>query len=31
MENNIDGYLQNLKSEMKDCDRATVQDALSDA
>ena len=31
MENNIDGYLQNLKAEMKDCDRATVQDALSDA
>ena len=31
MENNIDGYLRQLKSEMKDCDRATVQDALSDA
>src|SRR5271157_5008353 len=31
MENNIDGYLQNLKAKMKDCDRATVQDALSDA
>jgi uncharacterized membrane protein len=31
MENNIDGYLRQLKAEMKDCDRATVQDALSDA
>ena len=31
MENNIDGYLRQLKTEMKDCDRATVQDALSDA
>jgi uncharacterized membrane protein len=31
MENNIDEYLQNLKAKMKDCDRATVQDALSDA
>ena len=31
MENNIDGYLRQLKAELKDCDRATVQDALSDA
>ena len=31
MENNIDGYLRQLKVELKDCDRATVQDALSDA
>jgi uncharacterized membrane protein len=31
MENNIDGYLRQLKAEMKDCDRATIQDALSDA
>ena len=31
MENNIDGYIRQLKAELKDCDRATVQDALSDA
>src|SRR5271157_2994207 len=31
MENNIDGYLRQLKAELKDFDRATVQDALSDA
>ena len=31
MENSIDGYLRQLKVELKDCDRATVQDALSDA
>ena len=31
MENSIDGYLRQLKAELKDCDRATVQDALSDA
>jgi len=29
--NSIDGYLRQLKEELKDCDRATVQDALSDA
>jgi uncharacterized membrane protein len=27
----VDGYLQQLKEELKNCDRATVQDALSDA
>jgi uncharacterized membrane protein len=31
MENSIDGYLRQLKEELKNCDRATVQDALSDA
>ena len=31
MENSIEGYLRQLKAELKDCDRATVQDALSDA
>ena len=31
MENSIDGYLRQLKEEMRNCDRATVQDALSDA
>jgi hypothetical protein len=31
MINSIDGYLRQLKDEMKNCDRATVQDALSDA
>jgi hypothetical protein len=31
MENSINGYLRQLKEELKDCDRATVQDALSDA
>jgi hypothetical protein len=31
MENSINGYLRQLKEEMKNCDRATVQDALSDA
>jgi uncharacterized membrane protein len=31
MENSIDGYLRQLKGELKNCDRATVQDALSDA
>ena len=31
MENSIDGYLRQLKEALKNCDRATVQDALSDA
>jgi hypothetical protein len=31
MENSIDGYLRQLKKELVNCDRATVQDALSDA
>ena len=31
MINSIDGYLRQLKDELKNCDRATVQDALSDA
>ncbi len=31
MENSINGYLRQLKEELKNCDRATVQDALSDA
>ena len=31
MENCIDGYLRQLKEELKNCDRATIQDALSDA
>ena len=31
MENSIDGYLRQLKEELKNCDRATIQDALSDA
>ena len=31
MINNIEGYLQQLKKELANCDRATIQDALSDA
>ncbi len=31
MINNIDEYLQQLKKELSGCDRATIQDALSDA
>jgi uncharacterized membrane protein len=31
MENSIDAYLRQLKEALKNCDRATVQDALSDA
>ncbi len=31
MVNSVDGYLRQLKEELKNCDRATVQDALSDA
>jgi uncharacterized membrane protein len=31
MENSINGYLRQLKEQLKNCDRATVQDALSDA
>lgn len=31
MINNIDEYLRQLKNELTNCDRATVQDALSDA
>ena len=31
MINSIDGYLRQLKEELKNCDRATIQDALSDA
>jgi uncharacterized membrane protein len=31
MINNIDEYLQQLKRELSGCDRATIQDALSDA
>jgi uncharacterized membrane protein len=29
--NSIDGYLRQLKAELVNCDRATIQDALSDA
>jgi len=29
--NSIEGYLRQLKEELKNCDRATIQDALSDA
>jgi uncharacterized membrane protein len=31
MINSIDGYLDSLKKELKGCDNATIQDALSDA
>jgi uncharacterized membrane protein len=31
MINSIDGYLDSLKMELKGCDSATIQDALSDA
>jgi len=31
MVNNIDSYLQQLRKELANCDRATIQDALSDA
>ena len=31
MINSIDGYLDSLKEELKGCDSATIQDALSDA
>jgi len=31
MINSIDGYLNSLKEELKGCDSATIQDALSDA
>lgn len=31
MINSIDGYLDSLKKELKGCDSATIQDALSDA
>ena len=31
MINNIDEYLHQLKKELANCDRATIQDALSDA
>ena len=31
MINNIEGYLQQLKKELANCARATIQDALSDA
>jgi len=31
MVNSIEGYLQQLKKELTGCDRATIQDALSDA
>ncbi len=31
MINSVDGYLRELKDELKNCDRATIQDALSDA
>jgi hypothetical protein len=31
MINNIDEYLRQLKKELANCDRATIQDALSDA
>jgi uncharacterized membrane protein len=29
--NNVDAYLRQLKEELKNCDRATIQDAMSDA
>ena len=31
MINSIDIYLESLKKELKGCDNATIQDALSDA
>jgi uncharacterized membrane protein len=31
MINSVEGYLQQLKRELSGCDRATIQDALSDA